>query len=535
MGGGNNYLSPLKTALKRGFTIMELVIVIAVIAVLAAVLIPTFANVIDRANQSSDIQAVRNMNTSISAADADGSVDSLNDVKEALAADGMNIDSYTALAENHKFVWDSELNRILYVNSETNAVEYPEEYSNLDYGEVGSRWIDLATGEMATDDSWQSNDETVSSYTLPNEVEVSDSYTKYELSSAAQLMSFSDYVNGLENEGADIIVELSCDIDLLGAEWIPVDEFAGIFNGNGYTISNLTITDPELECNTEFISTTSENTYRPYGFISVFTGDYLGNVVFEDVHIDAPGAVSSSNHTVAAVAGAVVNNEENTTIYIHDIEVSGVVTSAYRVAGIVGFVGGTPKTIMAGNVTISDCVNNADITSTLCAATYNTAAGILSTSNQLAETATVTIQNNTNNGGIYGQISGGIVGATFGAGALEKGSTTEYSAGSKGTMIITGNTNNGDVTAHHIDGYTANSTTPDGEYVYTVETSARAAGIISAQTHQERVYVYENTNTGTIVATNEAANGQALEYESAPECTKGSTDLGYILSAPDGQ
>ena len=36
----------------KGFTIVELVIVIAVIAILAAVLIPTFSGVIQKANQS---------------------------------------------------------------------------------------------------------------------------------------------------------------------------------------------------------------------------------------------------------------------------------------------------------------------------------------------------------------------------------------------------------------------------------------------------------------------------------------------------
>ena len=44
---------------KRGFTITELVIVIAVIAILAAVLIPTFSNVINRANESAALQESR--------------------------------------------------------------------------------------------------------------------------------------------------------------------------------------------------------------------------------------------------------------------------------------------------------------------------------------------------------------------------------------------------------------------------------------------------------------------------------------------
>ena len=42
----------MKRSNKKGFTIVELVIVIAIIAVLAAVLIPTFAGVIRKANVS---------------------------------------------------------------------------------------------------------------------------------------------------------------------------------------------------------------------------------------------------------------------------------------------------------------------------------------------------------------------------------------------------------------------------------------------------------------------------------------------------
>ena len=41
---------------KKGFTIVELVIVIAVIAILAAVLIPTFNSVISKANESAALQ-----------------------------------------------------------------------------------------------------------------------------------------------------------------------------------------------------------------------------------------------------------------------------------------------------------------------------------------------------------------------------------------------------------------------------------------------------------------------------------------------
>ena len=52
---------------KKGFTIVELVIVIAVIAILAAVLIPTFSSVIKKAKVNNDIQLVRNLNTALAA------------------------------------------------------------------------------------------------------------------------------------------------------------------------------------------------------------------------------------------------------------------------------------------------------------------------------------------------------------------------------------------------------------------------------------------------------------------------------------
>ena len=44
---------------KKGFTIVELVIVIAVIGILAAVLIPTFSNVIKNAKESAAMQSVK--------------------------------------------------------------------------------------------------------------------------------------------------------------------------------------------------------------------------------------------------------------------------------------------------------------------------------------------------------------------------------------------------------------------------------------------------------------------------------------------
>ena len=44
---------------RKGFTIVELVIVIAVIAILAAVMIPTFSSIVSKANASKALQEVK--------------------------------------------------------------------------------------------------------------------------------------------------------------------------------------------------------------------------------------------------------------------------------------------------------------------------------------------------------------------------------------------------------------------------------------------------------------------------------------------
>ncbi len=71
-----------------GFTLVELVIVIAVIAILAAVLIPTFVGVIDRANDSADLQLVTNMNT-VAVTLSDSDLATAENIRKALADNGL--------------------------------------------------------------------------------------------------------------------------------------------------------------------------------------------------------------------------------------------------------------------------------------------------------------------------------------------------------------------------------------------------------------------------------------------------------------
>ena len=116
----------MKNLKKKGFTIVELVIVIAVIAVLAAVLIPTFVNLTKKANISADEQAVRQMNIVIAAEIADGTTIDRTDVIEILANAGYNARAVLIpVTSGYQFCWYSAKNSIVLVNAE-GKITYPK-------------------------------------------------------------------------------------------------------------------------------------------------------------------------------------------------------------------------------------------------------------------------------------------------------------------------------------------------------------------------------------------------------------------------
>ena len=108
---------------KKGFTIVELVIVVAVIAILAAVLIPTFSSLIKKANQSSDIQATRQMNTALAIA---GELADIDAVIDALAEAGFNSkDALVPVSAGYTFYWYETAKQIVLENDKGEVI-FPE-------------------------------------------------------------------------------------------------------------------------------------------------------------------------------------------------------------------------------------------------------------------------------------------------------------------------------------------------------------------------------------------------------------------------
>lgn len=127
-------------ATKKGFTLVELVIVIAVIAILAAVLIPTFANVVKQANLSSDQVAARSMNNALS-------IDEVSNGKPANAAamrkilkDAGFADKLSPVTSGYRFYWDSQENLVMLVETSTSTVVFPD---NVTYVAADARYIPL--------------------------------------------------------------------------------------------------------------------------------------------------------------------------------------------------------------------------------------------------------------------------------------------------------------------------------------------------------------------------------------------------------
>ncbi len=92
---------------KKGFTIVELIIVIAVIAVLAAVLIPTFSNLIQKANVAADQTLIKNLNTALAMDTTVSKHETMTQALEATKANGFDVEKIVARATKNRIVWDS--------------------------------------------------------------------------------------------------------------------------------------------------------------------------------------------------------------------------------------------------------------------------------------------------------------------------------------------------------------------------------------------------------------------------------------------
>lgn len=182
---GKKNKSSLNAALRRAFTITELVIVIAVIAILAAVLIPTFTNLVNRANESADIQMVKNLNTILSSEEALGNrADTIEEALEQALDGGYKVENLTPTSDGNDIVWDATNNRFALVDSNGNKIYgdalTPDTISGQDYWKI-------------TNDYSKTSDNTFSWYlTEDAELPTDSASGSLEVTSSINLSAFPD-------------------------------------------------------------------------------------------------------------------------------------------------------------------------------------------------------------------------------------------------------------------------------------------------------------------------------------------------------
>lgn len=118
------------TKKKSGFTMIELIIVIAVIAILSGILIPTFVFTTKNAQKASDKALVNNLNTTIAVGRAEGeSFDYLDQVIDYVKTVDIKIEDIFS-SSGGDIVWDSISHDFIYVEN-VNELDTPSRYFKI--------------------------------------------------------------------------------------------------------------------------------------------------------------------------------------------------------------------------------------------------------------------------------------------------------------------------------------------------------------------------------------------------------------------
>ena len=112
--------------LKKGFTLVELVVVIAVIAILAAVSVVSYLGITKKAQESNDHSLIDQVNLSVAAASTQGRKATLHEVLEDLKEDsGFGVEKLSPDLEGAQFVYSYSMNKFAYWKN--NDVVYPQD------------------------------------------------------------------------------------------------------------------------------------------------------------------------------------------------------------------------------------------------------------------------------------------------------------------------------------------------------------------------------------------------------------------------
>ena len=167
---------------------------------------------------------------------------------------------------------------------------------------------------------------------------------------------------------------LAADIDLAGTEWTPIPKFAGTFDGNGKTITGLTINQPSTDNVGLFAFIEDEGTVK--------------NLKLDKVNVTANsnvGAVAGENRGTienCSVSGSVTGSSDNSCVGgIAGWHREGTITDCHSSATVKGmaYVGGIAgqSSAIVGTTTITACYSTGSVTAKTNSNYYSYAGGVV--------------------------------------------------------------------------------------------------------------------------------------------------------------
>ena len=443
----------MKNSNKKGFTIVELVIVIDVIAILAAVLIPTFSSLVKKANLSADKQAVREMNIALATDEAkNGKPANLTKAREVLIAAGYAADYLKPITSNHAFFWSQRLNIIGLIdlenagNNSSYTLVYPTDNADAksDFGEYFANWFNLSNYDeaiatkvtKAIEDAKSSN----------NVISITATEASEDVSAGA--LTFQEVVAYCSQSGAkldDCTINLPATTDTTKIEidakaYGRINELNGKIagadsgttiviknldavhdvkgNGEGYLLADYV--EPKENIHKQKVGTAFINYLGEGGIVENLTIEY------------AQSANPSDPGNKYTYYGGIVGFLNGGTI--KNCKVTGTIQQCNRVGGIVGFaIGGTIEGCTVENLTIN-LWKSADDTNGY----YTYAGGIVAFAGKEFESeTTLTIENcKVNNftvgfGGYYGEEGKNTKGKVQAVGSIVGGAEASSKAAYK--------------------------------------------------------------------------------------------------------
>ena len=133
-----------------GFTIVELVIVIAVIGILSAILIPTFVGLVNKASVSADVMTVKNINTQLKISEeTNGKPATFSQMLSAASEAGYDVNKLNPTTDGYSIVWDMSQNLLFLYDKDGNLAENQAETPSENKSDLWSMTTETPAENLA--------------------------------------------------------------------------------------------------------------------------------------------------------------------------------------------------------------------------------------------------------------------------------------------------------------------------------------------------------------------------------------------------